>query len=194
VHGGARSVDAFDAKADALAVLEAAGAPVATLQVVAGGPAWFHPGRAGTIQMGPQNKLGFFGELHPRVLQAMDVKGPLVGFELILNAIPGAKTKSATRAALAMSDLMPLSRDFAFVVDAGVEAEKLVKAARGADKALISDVTVFDLYRLEDGHISLAIDVTLQPKDKTLTEAEIEAVSARIVAAVTKATGGVLRS
>jgi phenylalanyl-tRNA synthetase beta chain len=89
---------------------------------------------------------------------------------------------------------MPLSRDFAFVVDAGVEAEKLVKAARGADKALISDVTVFDLYRLEDGRISLAIDVTLQPKDKTLTEAEIEAVSARIVAAVTKATGGVLRS
>ena len=105
------------AKADALAVLEAAGAPVATLQVVAGAPSWFHPGRSGTIQMGPQNKLGFFGEIHPRVLAAMDVKGPLVAFELILNAIPGSKSKGATRAALVISDLMPLSRDFAFVVD-----------------------------------------------------------------------------
>ena len=194
VHGGARAVDAFDAKADALAVLEAAGAPVATLQVVAGAPAWFHPGRSGTLQMGPQNKLGFFGEIHPRVLAAMDVKGPLVAFELILNAIPGSKAKGATRAALVTSDLMPLSRDFAFVVDDKVEAEKLVKAAKSADKALISDVTVFDLYKLEGGKTSLAIEVTLQPREKTLTEAEIEAVSAKIVQAVTKATGGTLRS
>jgi phenylalanyl-tRNA synthetase beta chain len=194
VHGGARAVDAFDAKADALAVLEAAGAAVSTLQVVAGGPEWFHPGRCGTIQMGPQNKLGFFGELHPRVLAAMDVKGPLVGFEIVLNAIPVPKSRSATRAALVTSDLMPLSRDFAFVVDDAVEAEKLVKAARSADKALISDVTVFDLYKLDGGKTSLAIEVTLQPRDKTLTEPEIEAVSAKIVAAVTKATGGTLRS
>ncbi len=194
VHGGARAVDAFDAKADALAVLEAAGAPVATLQVVAGAPAWFHPGRSGTIQMGPQNKLGFFGEIHPRILAAMDVKGPLVAFELILNAIPGSKSKSATRAALATSDLLPLSRDFAFVVDDKVEADKLVKAAKSADKALISDVTVFDIYKLDGGKTSLAIDVTLQPREKTLTEAEIEAVSAKIVQAVTKATGGTLRS
>lgn len=194
VHGGARAVDAFDTKADALAVLEAAGAAVATLQVVAGAPAWFHPGRSGTIQMGPQNKLGFFGEIHPRVLAAMDVKGPLVAFELILNAIPGSKSKSATRAALNTSDLLPLSRDFAFVVDDAVEAEKLVKAARGADKSLIGDVTVFDLYKLEGGKTSLAIEVTLQPREKTLTEAEIDAVSARIVQAVTKATGGTLRS
>ena len=194
VHGGARNVDAFDAKADALAVLEAAGASVATLQVVAGAPAWFHPGRSGTIQMGPQNKLGFFGEIHPRVLAAMDVKGPLVAFELVLNAIPGSKSKGATRAALNTSDLLPLSRDFAFVVDDKVEADKLVKAAKSTDKALISDVTVFDLYKLEGGKTSLAIEVTLQPKDKTLTEAEIEAVSAKIVQAVTKATGGTLRS
>ena len=194
VQGGARAVDAFDAKADALAVLEAAGAPVATLQVVAGAPAWFHPGRSGTIQMGPQNKLGYFGEIHPRVLAAMDVKGPLVAFELILNAIPGSKSKGATRAALVISDLMPLSRDFAFVVDDAIEADKLVKAAKGADKALIADVTVFDLYKLEGGSKSLAIEVTLQPKDKTLTEAEIEAVSQKIVQAVTKATGGTLRS
>ena len=194
VQGGARAVDAFDAKADALAVLEAAGAPVATLQVVAGAPTWFHPGRSGTIQMGPQNKLGYFGEIHPRVLAAMDVKGPLVAFELILNAIPGSKSKGATRAALVISDLMPLSRDFAFVVDDAIEADKLVKAAKGADKALIADVTVFDLYKLEGGSKSLAIEVTLQPKDKTLTEAEIEAASQKIVQAVTKATGGTLRS
>jgi len=194
VHGGARAADAFDAKSDALAVLEATGAAVASLQVVAGAPAWFHPGRSGTIQMGPQNKLGFFGEIHPRVLAAMDVKGPLVAFELILNAIPGSKAKGATRAALATSDLLPLSRDFAFVVDDKVEADKLVKAAKGADKALISDVTVFDIYKLDGGKTSLAIDVTLQPREKTLTDAEIEAVSAKIVQAVTKATGGTLRS
>ncbi len=194
VHGGQRQADAFDAKADALSVLEAAGAPVASLQVVAGAPAWFHPGRSGTIQMGPQNKLAWFGEIHPRVLAAMDVKGPLVAFEVVLNAIPAAKSKSATRAALTVSDLMPVSRDFAFVVDDVVEAEKLVKAAKGAEKALIIDVSVFDLYKLEAGKKSLAIEVTLQPREKTLTEAEIEAVSAKIVAAVSKATGGVLRA
>ena len=194
VQGGARAVDAFDAKADALAVLEAAGAAVATLQVVAGAPAWFHPGRSGTIQMGPQNKLGFFGEIHPRVLTAMDVKGPLVAFELILNAIPGSKQKGATRPPLVTSDLLPLSRDFAFVVDDAVEADKLVKAAKSADKALITDVSVFDLYKLDGGKKSLAIEVTLQPRDKTLTEPEIEAVSTKIVQAVGKATGGTLRS
>ena len=194
VHGGARAVDVFDAKADALAVLEAAGAPVATVQVVAGAPAWYHPGRSGTIQMGPQNKIAYFGEIHPRILAAMDVKGPLVAFEVILNAVPGSKSKSATRAALNNSDLMPLSRDFAFVVDSNVEAEKLVKAAKGADKLLISDVSVFDLYRLEGGKTSLAIEVVLSPREKTLTEAEIDAVSAKIVAAVGKATGGTLRS
>ena len=194
VHGGARAVDAYDAKADALAVLEAAGAPVATVQVVAGAPAWYHPGRSGTIQMGPQNRLACFGEIHPRVLAAMDVKGPLVAFEVILNAVPGAKSKSATRAALNVSDLMPLSRDFAFVVDANVEAEKLVKAAKSADKVLIADVIVFDLYKLDAAKTSLALEVTLQPRDKTLTEPEIEAVSAKIVAAVSKATGGTLRS
>lgn len=194
VQGGARNVDAFDAKADILAVLEAAGASVASLQVVAGGPAWFHPGRSGTIQMGPQNKLGFFGEIHPRVLAAMDVKGPLVAFELILNAIPASKQKGATRPPLVTSDLLPLSRDFAFVVDDAVESDKLVKAAKNADKALIADVSVFDLYKLDGGKKSLAIEVTLQPKDKTLTEPEIEAVSTKIVQAVNKATGGTLRS
>jgi len=194
VHGGARAADAFDAKADALAVLEAAGAPVATVQVVAGAPSWFHPGRSGTIQMGPQNKLAHFGELHPRVLAAMDVKGPLVAFEVVLNAIPAAKTKGATRPALNASDLLPVSRDFAFVVGQSVEAEKLVKAAKTADRNLIAEVAVFDLYQLDGGKKSLALEVTLQPREKTLTEQDIEAVSAKIVAAVSKATGGTLRS
>jgi phenylalanyl-tRNA synthetase beta chain len=195
-QGQARAVDAFDAKADALAVLEAAGAPVSTVQVVAEAPAWYHPGRSGTIQMGPQNKLATFGELHPRVLAAMDVKGPLVGFEIVLNAIPASKARSATRAALNVSDLMSVSRDFAFVVDDRVEADKLVKAAKGADKALIGDVSVFDVFAggsLGEGKKSLAIEVTLNPRDKTLTDEEIEAVSAKIVAQVQKATGGVLR-
>jgi phenylalanyl-tRNA synthetase beta chain len=144
--------------------------------------------------MGPQNKLAHFGEIHPRILAAMDVKGPLVAFEIVLNAVPSSKSKSATRAALQTSDLMPLTRDFAFVVDSGVEAEKLIKAAKGADKALISDAAVFDVYRLDGGKTSLAVEVTLQPRDKTLTDAEIEAVSAKIVAAVSKATGATLRS
>jgi phenylalanyl-tRNA synthetase beta chain len=192
--GGVRAADAYDAKADAFAILEAMGVPVTTVQVVAGAPAWFHPGRSGTIQMGPQNKIAHFGEVHPRVLAAMDVKGPVVAFEAALNAIPGGKVKSATRAALNASDLMTLTRDFAFVVDEAVEAEKVVKAARGADKTLISDVTVFDVFKFEGGRKSLAIEVTLSPRDKTLTDGEIDAVSARIVAMVEKATGGTLRS
>jgi phenylalanyl-tRNA synthetase beta chain len=113
---------------------------------------------------------------------------------VVLNAIPGAKPKSATRAALNASDLMPVSRDFAFVVDDDVEADRLVKAARGADRLLIADVAVFDLFKLEGAKKSLAIEVTLQPRVKTLTDEEIEAVSAKIVAAVQSATGGSLRS
>ncbi len=193
-QGGARPVDAFDAKADMLAALEAAGANVATLQVVAGAPSWFHPGRSGTIQMGPQNKLGFFGEIHPKILADMDVKGPVVGFELILNAIPATKAKSATRAALVISDLLSLSRDFAFVSDKPVEAAALVKAAKGVDKLLIADAQVFDVFQLGDGRQSLALEVTLQPKDKTLTDQEIEVISSKIVQAVAKATGATLRA
>lgn len=194
---GQRAVDVFTAKADALAVLDAAGAPVATVQIVAEAPPWYHPGRSGTIQMGPQNKLAAFGEIHPRILSEMDVKGPLVAFEVILTAIPGAKDKGATRAALKASDLMALKRDFAFVVDDGIEADKIVKAARSADKQLISDVAVFDRFAggsLEQGKTSLAIEVTIQPREKTLTEEEIDALSQKVVAQVHKATGGVLRS
>jgi phenylalanyl-tRNA synthetase beta chain len=191
-----RPVDLYDAKADALAVLEACDAPMSNLQVVKGGPAWLHPGRSGTIQLGPKNRLAVFGEIHPRILQALDVKAPAVAFEVILNAIPSSRAKSATRPALDVSDLLPVSRDFAFVVDDTIEAEKLVKAARAADKTLIADVEVFDVFSggsLGEGKKSLAIAVTLQPREHTLVDAEIEAVSQKIIASVIKATGGTLR-
>ena len=193
VQGGNRNADAFDAKADALAVIEACGLAANSLQVVQGALAWFHPGRSGTIQMGPQNKLAFFGEVHPRVLQAMDVKGTLVAFEVILNVLPASKQKTGTRAALAISDLLPVSRDFAFVVEDRVQAAELIKAVKGVDKLLISDATVFDVYKLEGGKKSLAVEVTLQPKEKTFTDADIEAISAKIVATAQKAVGATLR-
>src|SRR5262249_3827640 len=138
-QGGIRPVDAFDAKADALAVLEAAGAAVGTMQVLAEAPSWYHPGRSGTIQMGPQNKIATFGEVHPRVLAQLDVKGPVVAFEVILNAIPTPKDKGNTRPALNASDLMAVKRDFAFVLDQDIEADKVVKAARGVDRRPLSE-------------------------------------------------------
>jgi phenylalanyl-tRNA synthetase beta chain len=191
-------VDAFDAKADALTVLIAAGAPAQALQVVPGGPAWLHPGRSGTIQIGPQNVLGYFGELHPSALEKLDVEGPLVAFEVILEKIPEPKAK-ATRAkpALELSPFQPVERDFAFVVERNVKAADLVRAAFAVDRKLISGVTVFDVYegtRIEPGKKSIAIAVTLQPRDKTMTDAEIEALAAKIVAEVGKRTGGVLRA
>ncbi len=199
--GDMRAVDAFDAKADVLAALEAAGAPVQSLQVVAGGPGWFHPGRSGTCQLGPQNQMAHFGEIHPRVLQALDVKGPLVAFEMMLNKIPEPKGKGGTaRAAMNVSDLQAVTRDFAFVIADDVAADKVVRAAKGADKQLITDISVFDLFEgeaasksLGKGKKSLAIKVTLQPRDKTMTDEEIDAVAAKVVANVNKATGGTLR-
>ncbi len=187
--GGARSVDAFDVKADVLAVLEACGMAASTLQVVQGAPAWFHPGRSGTIQMGPKNQIAWFGEIHPGILAEMDVKGPIVAFEIVLNSIPAPRQKGTAKPALVLSDLMPLSRDFAFVVEPNVQAAELLKAAKGADKALIADAQVFDVFKLPDGKLSLAVSVVLQPKDKTLTEEEIDFTSKKIVAAVEKATG-----
>ncbi|MGZ9089637.1 MAG: phenylalanine--tRNA ligase subunit beta-related protein, partial [Rhodoplanes sp.] len=194
---GAKSVDAYDAKADALAVLAAAGAPVQPLQIVPGGAAWLHPGRSGTIQIGPQNVLGHFGELHPRALDALDAEGPLVAFEVILDRIPEPKAK-ATRAKppLELSPFQPVVRDFAFIVDRALKAADLVRAAQGADRKLIADVTVFDVYEgtgIDPGKKSIAVSVTLQPREKTLTDEEIEAVAQKIVAEVTKRTGGALR-
>jgi phenylalanyl-tRNA synthetase beta chain len=190
-------VDAFDAKADAFAVLAAAGAPPQALQVVPGGPPWFHPGRSGTIQIGPQNVLGHFGELHPSALEALDAQGPLVAFEVILERIPEPKAK-ATRAkpVLELSPFQPVERDFAFVVDRKVKAADVVRAAASVDRKLIAGVAVFDVYEgpgIEPGKKSIAIAVTLQPRDKTMTDAEIEALAAKIVAEVGKRAGGVLR-
>ncbi len=194
----AGEVDAFDAKADALAVLTAAGAPAQALQVVPGGPPWFHPGRSGTIQIGPQNVLGHFGELHPRALEALDAEGPLVAFEVILENIPQPKAR-ATRArpVLELSPFQPVERDFAFVVDRTVKAADILRATQSVDRKLITNVTVFDVYEgegIEPGKKSIAITVTLQPREKTMTDAEIEAVAAKIVAEVGKRTGGVLRA
>jgi phenylalanyl-tRNA synthetase beta chain len=191
-----RAVDVFDAKADLMAALEAAGAPVASVQVVQGAPDWFHPGRSGTVQLGPKNQLGWFGEVHPRVLREMDVKGPLVAFEMVIDNIPEPKQSATARPALEALDLLPVKRDFAFVADATVAADKFIRAAKGADKALISDVTVFDVFtggNLGEGMRSLALEVTLQPKDKTLTDEEIDAVSKAVIDKVTKATGATLR-
>jgi phenylalanyl-tRNA synthetase beta chain len=194
---GSPVATAFDAKADAWAVLAAAGAPMAALQIVAGGPAWLHPGRSGTIQMGPQNVLGYFGEIHPRALETLRADGPLVAFEVILDRIPAAKQKpTRAKPLLELSAFQPVSRDFAFIVDRKVKAGDIVRAAQGADRKLITDVSVFDLYEgkgIEDGKKSIAIAVTLQPRDKTMTDEEIEAVAAKITAEVEKKTGGSLR-
>jgi phenylalanyl-tRNA synthetase beta chain len=192
-----RAVDAFDAKADALAVLAALEVPAARLQAAAGAPAWYHPGRSGVLSLGPKTALAFFGEVHPRVLKAMDMKGPVAAFEIFLDVIPKPKGKDTARPLLALSPFQPVERDFAFVVDADVSAEAVVRAARAADKALIVDAKVFDLFAdraLGPGKKSLAVSVTLQPTERTLTDAEIEAVATKIVAGVAKATGGTLRT
>ena len=193
----ARAIDVFDVKADSLAALAAASAPVGNIQTVAGGPPWFHPGRSGTLQLGPKNQFGWFGEIHPRVLQEMDVRGPIYGFEIILDAVPEPRGRTALRPALEASDLMPIKRDFAFVIDDSVAAEKLVKAVRGADRGLISDVAVFDVFAggaIGAGKKSVAIEITISPRDRSLTEQEIEAISAKVVAQAGKATGATLRS
>ncbi len=192
-----RSVDAFDAKADALAVLAAAGAPMAAVQVVPGGPTWLHPGRSGTLQIGPQNVLGHFGELHPKALEALGAAGPLAAFEIVLDRIPEAKAKpTRAKAALELAPFQPVTRDFAFIVDRAVKAADLVRAAQGVDRKLITAITVFDVYEgpvIDAGKKSIAIAVTLQPREKTMTDQEIDAVAAKIVAEVGKRTGGVLR-
>jgi phenylalanyl-tRNA synthetase beta chain len=199
-HGTRRSVDVYDAKADAEAVLSAIGAPQ-KLMVGRNNPDWWHPGRSGQLSLGPKNILASFGEVHPKVLAAMGVKGPAVAFTIFLENAPFPKAKGSARPALKISDLQAVERDFAFVVNKDVEALTLLNAAKGADKALISDASVFDLFsgqkaeaQMGEGKKSIAISVRLQPKDATLTEAEIEAVSTKIIDKVGKATGGVLRT
>ncbi len=194
--GEAPASDVFAVKEDAVAALAALGLAQASLASAREAPPWFHPGRSGALKLGPKTVLGVFGELHPDLLASLGVDAPIAGFELYLDAIPPAKRKGAGRLALDASDLQPVRRDFAFLLDRDVAAGDVVRAALGADRALISDVGVFDVFTgqgVPEGRKSLAIEVTLQPREKTLTDAEIEAVAAKIVAAVTKATGGELR-
>lgn len=191
---GAEPITALTAKADALAALDAMGANIANLQMSKPTGDYWHPGRSGRLQMGPKNILADFGELHPRVLKALGIEGRVVAFEVWPESLPaprnkGKKSVSKSKGALAISDLMPVHRDFAFIVPEAFAAGDLVKAASGADKALISDVSLFDIYvgkGIEDGEKSLAIDVTLSPKGETLTDADIEAVSAKIIKAAEK--------
>lgn len=191
------SVSVFNAKADAMSLLDDLGLEASTLQIDAEAPSWYHPGQSGTIRRG-KDVFGHFGTLHPRLLRAMDVEGPLVGFEITLDAVPAPRRKATrTKPPLTLHDLMPVHRDFAFVVDKALPADKVLRAAKGAEKTLIANVSLFDVYageHVEADKKSLAIEVTLQPRDKTLTDEEIDAVSAKIVGAVEKATGGTLRA
>jgi phenylalanyl-tRNA synthetase beta chain len=188
--------DAFDAKADMLAVLEAAMGAAMTAPVKPGAATWYHPGRSGTLALGPK-VIATFGELHPKIVAAFDLKGPVSAFEIFLDAVPEPKSKGRARGTFQPSPYQPVERDFAFLLDARVTAEDVVKAARGADRALIEKIDVFDVYEgkgVPEGKKSLAISVRLQPRDKTLTDAEIDAIAQKIVDAVTKATGGALRT
>jgi phenylalanyl-tRNA synthetase beta chain len=191
-----RAVDAFDAKADALAALEAAGAPVGNAQIAAEAPGWYHPGQSGSIRLG-KVVLATFGALHPAILRDYDIDGAAVGFECFLDRIPVPRAKGGkSRSLLKVEALLPVERDFAFLVDAGISADALARAARQADKVMIVDVAVFDVYTgkgVPDGQKSLALSVTYQPREATLTDEQIEALGAKVVAAVEKATGGTLR-
>ncbi len=192
----ARAVDAFDAKADALAALAAIQAPVDKLRVTADAPAWFHPGRSAALRLG-RVALAHFGELHPRVLEALGPSGPAVAFEVFADAVPVPRAGAGLRPALDRATLQPVERDFAFVVAEAVAADELLRAVRNADKALIREAALFDVYRgpgVPEGAKSLAVAVTLQPRTATLTDADLEAVARRIAAAAAKATGAVLRS
>jgi phenylalanyl-tRNA synthetase beta chain len=193
---GSGVVDVFDAKRDAMALLDALGVANA-VQVVPGGPPFLHPGCSATLQFGPKTIVGWFGQLHPSVCEALDAEGPIVAFEITLDAVPAPKAKpTRAKPKLQRSDFMPVERDLAFVVDASVRAGEIVKAALAAERSLVTDIGVFDVYQgkgLPEGSKSIAISVTLQPRERTLTDAEIDAAIARIVAEVSKKTGATLR-
>jgi phenylalanyl-tRNA synthetase beta chain len=189
-----RAMDAMDAKADMWVAMAATGVPLDALVLTQDASGAYHPGRSATVRQGPRTVLGSFGELHPRVLAALDIVGPVVVFELDLDAV--GEPKRRRKAAPDLSPFQPIRRDFAFLVDTTVTADGVLRAARGADRALISGVSLFDVYqgdRLPSGKKSLAIEVVFQPRERTLNDAEIEAVSEKVVAAVAKATGATLR-
>ncbi len=195
--GKADAAGIFDVKADVFSILAALGVDPAKAQITRDAPAWYHPGRSGTLRLGPKVILAHFGEVHPGTLKTLDVEAPVAAFEIFLNALPPEKKKSRAKGALAASDLLPVTRDFAFIVAKDVAAGDVVKAASGADKALIQSVNVFDVFEggalAAEGRKSIAIEVTLQPTAETLTDAAIEAISQKIVADVKKATGGEIR-
>lgn len=196
--GGGKPVDIYDAKADALAVIEACGLPMGNVQIEPGAPGWYHPGRSGTIKMGPKVVLGYFGEFHPKALGGLDVSGALCGFEIYVDAMPEPKKKATrTKPALDLSPFQAVKRDFAFVVDKTVDAGAIVRAATSADRKLITAVNVFDVFEgasLGEDRKSVAIEVVIQPADKTLTDEDFEALTGKIVGNVVKTTGGTLRA
>jgi len=205
----ARNADVFDAKADALAALESVKAPTGNLQVepISAGPVApqgaeasrpqiFHPGRSGILRLGP-NVLAHFGEIHPAILAAADISHAVIGMEVFIDALPAQKETGPSKPLADLPDLQPVQRDYAFILEQNVAADKLLKAIRAADKDLIANVELFDVYEgkgVAEGHKSLAVSVTLQPRSKTLTDAELDAFSAKIIAAAQKATGASLRT
>jgi phenylalanyl-tRNA synthetase beta chain len=196
---GVQDDDLFALKGQVMALLDDLGAPTASLQIAQGqAGGWWHPGRSARLQLGPKAVLAEFGALHPAALKALDVEGPVYGFEIWLEALPEPKRRAVkTRPALELSALMPLTRDFAFVVGEAVTAGDLARAVLAADKALITSARVFDVYRgagVPPGCKSLAVEAAIQPRDHTLTDTEIEALSSRIVAAAAKAVGARLRN
>jgi phenylalanyl-tRNA synthetase beta chain len=193
-QGGAVAADAMSAKADVWTVLAALGVPMEALSVTADAPGFYHPGQSGTVRQGPKTVLATFGALHPRVLAALDLAGPAVAFEIQLDAIQDPKKRK--KSAPDLPSFQPVRRDFAFVVDTAVPAEAVLKAARGAERTLIAGVSLFDVYdgdKMEAGRKSLAIEVVFQPRERTLTDQEIEAAGQKVVVAVAKATGATLR-
>ena len=184
-----RLVDLYDAKGDAMALME-----IGNLnpQLESGAPSWYHPGRSGTLKLGPMI-LGYFGEIHPRLLKIFDLKGPVVAFEIFLDRMPLPKRKTTTKPLLTLSPFQAVDRDFSFVVARDVPADMLMKAARKADPALIQECTLFDVFELSDGQKSLGIRVHFQPKDYTLTDEEIQTLSEKIISSIIQSTGGALR-
>ena len=193
--GAPHPAGALEAKADALALLAALGVPMESLSVTTDAPAYYHPGRSGTVRQGPKLVLARFGALHPSVLAALDLPSPAIAFEVLLDRVPEPKRRR--RAPPDLPAFQPVRRDFAFVVPATVPAEAVLRAARGAERTLIAAVSLFDLYEgdgVPAGQRSLGVEVVIQPREATLTDAAIEAVCAKVTAAVAKATGGVLRT
>ncbi len=189
-------VDVYDAKSDVMSLLASLGVAISGVQISTNAPGWFHPGRSGSLHFGP-NVVGYFGEFHPQILEDLDVTGPLCGFEIVLDAIPAPKAKATkAKSKLALPELMPLERDFAFIVDGHVKGADVLKAALGADRALITGGSIFDVYAgagIAEGKKSVAVALNIQPKDKTLTEAELDMVMTKVSSEVAKKVGGVLR-